>query len=93
MNWLKKYRFVIHDKSKEYQFGWIDPCMNYLCGQNLSKFKYRYEITEEEFFNSSETNYECLYLEGNFFISPDMVEFDIVELRKRKINQLNGIYL
>ena len=97
MNWLRKYRFIVYDANvkSEYDFGWVYPHMNHLCGRNLSEFVYSYKLTEKEFIDShSLTDGKvCLYLDGEYYISFDMVEIDKKESRKIKLNKLNEIHM
>jgi len=84
MEWLKKYKFKNYNNDI---FNWIKK-MDYLLDNNLSNFEYLNEISEEEFLRGK----ILLYLKKNniqyWNINIDMVEKDLKELRKDKLNGL-----
>lgn len=95
MNWLKKYKFK-NDVHKN--MDWNDNGkMDYLIRKNLKEFDFLNSVNEEDFIKSSIDKKRCFCLKlkcddlyrDYWTISYDMVEKDLKETRKIKLNELH----
>jgi hypothetical protein len=77
MDWLKKYKFKNNSG------------IDCLYGENLSNFEYINKIIEEEFLNNN--GFLRLKIKNSYrygYINKNMVEKDLKELRKDKLDGL-----
>jgi organic radical activating enzyme len=84
---LRKYKFKNCNKNT---FNWFKE-MDYLCDKNLSKFKYLNEISEEEFLKGENLKLKedkNIIIYGYWNINIEMVEKDLKEIRKDKLDGL-----
>jgi hypothetical protein len=87
MKWLNKYKFKSKGNIEEISvlFGW-NSNMDRFYGEILSNLNCVCNITEEEFLSN---NLSGKHLKiGRYSISSSMVELDITEIRKRKLNKI-----
>jgi len=88
MEWLRKYKF----KNSNNDIFNLTNYINYLSDKNLSNFKYLNKRTEEEFIKGKKNLLlKCNNIIKFWYINSSMVEKDLKEIRKNKLNKLKWI--
>jgi hypothetical protein len=88
MDWYKKYKFKSYRQGWNYEFEFFDKRLD------VPEFKIECDVTEEEFIKNNQKSFKLFYgddFENVWHINNDCIILAVVEIRKEKLNKLDGL--